>query len=128
MDNGREQIDDVPRSELKAGLDYHPASRPFGATASLYYVGDVSRPVNGSEIGYGNYAVVDVSARYFVDTDRRQTLNFSIRNLLDQEYGAPGKGCRDVSTDGPYDCTSPYVYVNLGLPRTFALSYAYRLF
>lgn len=127
-DDGRQQIDDVPRSELKAGLDYHPASLPFGAAASLYYVGDVSRPVNGSEVGYGNYAVVDVSARYFVDTERRQTLNFSIRNLLDRKYGAPGKGCRDVSTDGPYDCSSPYVYVNLGLPRTFALSYAYRFF
>lgn len=123
---GGQQIDDVPKSLFKAGIDFHPAAQPFGATATLNYVGDVSRAVGGVETSYGSYVVVDLSARYFLDAQRHQSLNFSIRNLLDREYGTPARGCQDVATDGPYDCSSPYVYVNLGLPRTFALDYTYR--
>ena len=78
------------------------------------------------ETGYGDYTLVDLSARYFLDAGRHQQLNFSIRNLFDEQYGTPGRGCRDVATDGPYDCSIPYVYTNLGLPRTFTASYSYR--
>ncbi len=81
--------------------------------------------MNGGEVGYGDYTIVDVSARWFIDAGRRQQLNFSIRNLFDQTYGRPGRGCKDVATDGPYDCSMPYTYVNLGMPRTFGLSYSY---
>jgi outer membrane cobalamin receptor len=125
LDNGR-QLDRIPKDLFKAGLDFHPADMPWGATVSAVYTGDAARSVGGAEIGYGDYTVVDASVRYFIDKGRRQQLNFSIRNLFDQVYGLPGRGCRDTSADGPYDCSLPYVYVNLGMPRTFAASYTYR--
>ncbi|HTT04862.1 MAG TPA: TonB-dependent receptor [Steroidobacteraceae bacterium] len=127
-EDSAQQIADVPRDLFKAGVDYHPATLPFGATATVNYVGDTTTPVLGEQIHYGRYALVDLSARYYVDAQRHQQLNFSIRNLLDRQYGRPGHGCADVPTDGPYDCSSPYIYVNLGLPRTFAASYEYRFF
>ncbi len=125
MDNGR-QLDRVPLQLVKAGLDWHPADLPVGATASFTYTGDAARAVGGKEINYGNYGVVDVSARWFIDAGRHQQLNLSIRNLFDRQYGLPARGCRDTPADGPNDCSLPYVYVNLGLPRTVAVSYNYR--
>ena len=124
-DNGA-QLDRVPRRLFKASLDYHPADRPFGATASLSYTGEVSSSVGGVEIPYGRYAVVDISGRWFLDGAHRHQLALSLQNLFDQRYGRPSRGCADTPADGPYDCSLPYVYVNLGLPRTLRGSYTYR--
>ncbi|MGZ3274093.1 MAG: TonB-dependent receptor plug domain-containing protein [Caulobacteraceae bacterium] len=125
--DGGKQLDRIPKSLFKAGLDWHPADRPFGATLNVVYTGDVTRSVGafGSQ-NYGNYTVVDLSGRWFLDSGRRQQLNLSIRNLFDQRYGLPSRGCKDTPADGPYDCSIPYVYVNLGMPRTFAVSYTYK--
>ena len=104
-----------------------PTDLPVGATLNVVYTGDVTRSVGAFGVqSYGNYTVVDLSGRWFLDAERRQQLNISIRNLLDQRYGLPGRGCKDTPADGPYDCSIPYVYVNLGMPRTFAVSYSYR--
>jgi len=86
----------------------------------------MTRSVSDTEIHYGDYAVIDLSGRYYLDRERRQQLNLSIRNLLNRQYGQPARGCADVATDGPSDCSMPYIYVNLGLPRSFAASYTYR--
>lgn len=125
QDGGR-QLDGVPQSLFKAGVDWHPADKPFGATLNVVYTGDLDRSVGGVETGYGNYTVVDLSGRYFLDAARHQQVNLSIRNLFDQRYGLPRRGCKDTPDDGPYDCSIPYIYVNLGMPRTFAVSYTYR--
>ena len=125
MDNGQ-QLDRVPKSLFKAGLDWHPADLPVGATLNVAWTGDLERSVgNFGEISYGNYTVVDLSGRWYLDAGRHQTVNLSIRNLFDQRYGLPSRGCKDTPEDGPYDCSIPYVYVNLGMPRTFAVSYTY---
>ncbi|MEI9892226.1 MAG: TonB-dependent receptor [Caulobacteraceae bacterium] len=124
MDGGR-QLDRIPKDLFKAGLDWHPASLPVGASLSAAYTGAATRSVGGTSIGYGNYTVVDGSFRVFVDAARKQQLNFSVRNIFDTRYGLPGRGCKDTPADEPFDCSIPYVYVNLGLPRTFALSYTY---
>jgi vitamin B12 transporter len=121
------QLSRVPESLLKANLDYAPASRPFGASLSLNYTGNVAAPVGGNRVSYGNYAVVNFSARYFLGESRQQRINLGLQNAFDREYGRPSRGCDDVSTDGPYDCSSPYVFVNRGLPRTATLSYRYEL-
>jgi vitamin B12 transporter len=121
------QLDRIPKGLFKAGVDVHPADQRFGIAATVNYTGDVTRSVGGTEIGYGKYTVVDLSGRYFLDARRHQVVNLSVRNLLNREYGQPGRGCADVSTDGPYDCSAPYVYRNLGLPRTYAISYTYKL-
>jgi vitamin B12 transporter len=125
--DGGQQLDRIPKSLFKAGLDWHPANLPVGATLNVAYTGDLSRSVGSfGEIGYGNYTVVDLSGRWYLDAGRHQELNLSIRNLFDERYGLPNRGCKDTPADGPYDCSIPYVYVNLGMPRTIAISYTYR--
>lgn len=122
MDGGQ-QLDRTPKDLLKAGLDWHPSDLPFGATLNVAYTGDTQVSAAGVEQAYGKYTVVDLSGRWFIDARRRQTLNLSIQNLFDEDYGRPSRGCRDVATDGPYSCSSPYIFVNRGLPRTFRASY-----
>jgi vitamin B12 transporter len=125
--DGGQQLDRVPQSLFKANLDWHPGDLPVGATFNVVYTGDVSRTIGGfGSVGYGNYTVVDLSGRYFLDRDRHQQINISIRNLFDQHYGTPSRGCKDTPDDGPYDCSIPYLYMNVGMPRTFAVSYTYK--
>jgi vitamin B12 transporter len=116
----------------KASLDFHPTSSPFGATIAVNYVGNVSANIAGyptsddlTPVSYGNYTVVDLSGRYFLGKDRKQQLTLSIQNAFDEEYGRPQRGCADNPADGPYDCSDPYLYVNLGLPRTVRFSYTH---
>lgn len=120
------QLDLVPQSVAKASVDYHPAQLPLGLTASWSYTGKVQVAVLGKELPYGNYSVFDLSGRYFLDPARRHTLNLSLQNLFDTQYGKPAKGCLDVSTDKPTACSAPYVYYNRGLPRTVRVSYSYK--
>jgi vitamin B12 transporter len=122
---GGEQIARIPEQLVKASLDYHPAGLRFGATLAVSYTGDVAATIGDQRIGYGKFAVVDISARYFLDASRRHRLNLSLQNAFDEEYGRPSRGCADTTTDGPYDCSAPYIYRNLGLPRTLRASYSY---
>jgi vitamin B12 transporter len=125
--DGGKQLDRIPKSLFKAGLDWHPASMPVGATLNLNYAGQATRTIGKfGAVSYGNYTVVDLSGRWFLDPERHQQINLSVRNLFDQRYGLPARGCKDTPADGPFDCSIPYVYVNLGMPRTFAVSYTYR--
>lgn len=121
--DGGPQLDRTPKELLKASLDYHPGDKPWGATLSVNYTGETHIGLAGVEQEYGKYTVVDLSGRYYIDSARRQMLNLAIQNLLDEDYGRPARGCRDVATDGPFDCSAPYIYVNRGLPRTLRLSY-----
>ncbi len=123
--DGGGQVARIPKDLTKALLDFHPAGKPIGATISLNYVGDVSASVDGVPTAYGKYTVVDVSGRYMFGEGRKQQLNLALQNVLDEDYGRPSRGCMDVSTDGPFDCSSHYVYVNRGLPRTVRLSYTH---
>lgn len=123
--DGGAQLIKIPTSLAKAFLDYHPAGTPIGVTLSAIYTGDVFNTVSGKRLNYGNWGVFDLSGRYFFGKDRRQTLNLSVQNLFDRQYGKPAKGCLDVPTDRPTACSSPYTYVNLGLPRTFRATYRY---
>ena len=119
------QLDRIPEQLLKASFDYHPADR-FGATLTVNYTGKTTVGVAGTPTQYGDYGTVDLSGRVFLDRDHHHELSVSLQNLFDTQYGRPSRGCRDVPTDGPYDCSAPYVYVNLGLPRTVRASYSYR--
>jgi outer membrane cobalamin receptor len=123
--DGGTQTDRVPEQLFKAGVDYHPTVLPLGASLTVNYTGKTYISVAGNEIGYGKYAVVDLSGRYFLDNARKQRLSVSVQNLFDREFGRPSRGCRDVPGDGAYDCSSPYIYVNRGLPRTAVFRYTY---
>jgi outer membrane cobalamin receptor len=119
------QISRVPEEVLKTSVDFHPPGRPFGATLAVNHTGDVFTAVDGRRLNYGGYTIVDISGRYFLDAARRHRMSLSLQNALDEEFGRPARGCRDVSGDSPADCSAPYLFVNLGLPRTLRASYTY---
>lgn len=123
---GGQQLAKIPKDLVKASLDYHPADLPIGATLTATYTGDTYVSIAGASYPYGDYAVVDLSGRYYLDVDHRKVLTLSIQNLFDAGYGLPGRGCIDNPADGPFDCTGGrYIYVNRGLPRTLSASFTY---
>jgi vitamin B12 transporter len=123
--DGGDQIARVPESLAKATFDWHPSALPFGATLTLNYTGDTTTPVGPALAHYGDYFLTDLSGRYFLGAQRQHRLVVSLQNVFDKEYGRPSRGCKDDPADGPYDCSLPYTYVNLGLPRTLRASYSY---
>ena len=123
--DGGVQLSRIPQHVLKGSLDFHPVDLPIGATATVTYTGKETIGLAGVSTPYGNYAILDLSGRYFLDSARHHEFSLSLQNVFNTAYGQPRRGCADVSTDGPYDCSVPYVYVNRGLPRTLRASYSY---
>jgi vitamin B12 transporter len=115
------QIDRAPVHQLKTTFEYHPPEMPFDATATLNFVGNIYRSnlVDGRE-NYGNYPVLDISGRYYLDEGRRNILSLRLENVFDQTY-ASGLGNAFRDSDG-----GRYTYWNLGVPRTFSLRYTYK--
>ena len=124
-EDGGPQLDRIPEQLLKASLDLHPANSRFGATATLNYTGKTAVGIAGTSYSYGDYATFDLSGRYFLDAGHHHELSLSLWNVFDKSYGRPSRGCLDVPGDGDYDCSSPYIYKNLGLPRTLRATYTY---
>lgn len=118
--DGDQQIARVPEQQAKAMIDFHPAALPFGATVNLNYVGRVYQSVWDGFEKFGDYLVVDLAARVFLDTGRHQTITARLENAFDKQYASSlGSAFRD--SDG-----SNYTYWNLGVPRTFQLRYDIR--
>lgn len=115
------QIDRIPVHQLKATVEYHPGEQPFDLTATLLFVGNIYRSnlVDGRE-DYGNYPVLDISSRVYLDQDRRNIVTLRLENVFDKTY-ASGLGNAFRDSDG-----SRYTYWNLGVPRTFSLRYTYK--
>jgi len=118
--DGDQQIARVPIQQLKAMVDYHPAGHPFGATIDLNYVGKVYQSVWDGFERYGNYLVVDLAGRVFLDAARHQTITAQLQNAFDKQY-ASSIGSAERDSDG-----SNYTYWNLGVPLTFELRYNYQ--
>jgi vitamin B12 transporter len=111
------QITKVPEQQAKAMIDLHPGNSRWGATLNLNYVGSVFQSVWDGREKYGNYVVVDLAGRVFLDPERHQSITARLENAFDQEYATSlGSAVRDA--DG-----SNYTYWNLGVPRTFQLRY-----
>jgi outer membrane cobalamin receptor len=117
-----EQIQDVPESLVKLGVNYAASSLPLELNASLINVGDVHDVVGGG-IGrreHGGYTVVDVAAAYYIDAARRHRLGARLENVFDERYATSlGLGRRDVDN-------SAYAFRNLGAPRAWHVTYGYR--
>jgi len=115
------QIDRIPVHEVKTTIEYHPAQQPFDVAATLNFVGNIYRSnlVDGRE-DYGNYPVLDISGRVYLDPDKRNIVTLRLENVFDQTY-ASGLGNAFRDSDG-----SRYTYWNLGVPRTFSLRYTYK--
>lgn len=114
------QFDRIPKAQAKAGLDYAPDDRPFGASASLMWTGDVWQTASGfGRVNYGNYAVVDFAAHVFLDgDDRRHRLTARLENALDEGYATR------VSSAPVDGSTARFLYGFRGVPRTLHVSYA----
>jgi outer membrane cobalamin receptor len=116
------QFNQIPVTQVKLGFDYHPKGEPFGASVNIVNLGDVDDMPLGSDggrFGYGNYTVVDLGARFFLDSRRHQRIDLHINNAFNHSYASSlGHGVDDVSGDA-------YVVHNLALPRTFGVNYTY---
>jgi outer membrane cobalamin receptor len=116
------QFDQIPVTQLKAGLDYHPNAAPYGASINLVHLGDVDAEPLGAgngRYGYGNYTVVDFSGRLFLDSLRHQRIDLHLNNALNRNYSSQlGHGVDDNSGD-------PYIVHFRALPRTFGANYTY---
>jgi outer membrane cobalamin receptor len=117
-----EQFDKIPETQLKAGLDYHPNSVPYGASVNLIRLGDLDDEPLGAgngRYGYGNYTVVDLGARVFLDSARHQRIDLHLNNAFNRNYSSGlGHGIEDNSGD-------PYIVHFQALPRTFGATYTY---
>ena len=111
----------IPLTQAKASIDYHPADRPFGLTASLNWIGDIYDNTGGfNHVQYGNYVVINASARVFLDRDRHHRIDVGLNNLFDQQYASQlTHGVSDTTGDA-------YVVPDLGQPRTAIIRYTYR--
>ena len=117
------QFDQVPVTQLKAGLDYHPKDVPFGATVTVVHLGDLDdEPLGAGDgrYGYGNYTVVDLGGRIFLDPGRRHRIDLHLNNAFNKTYHSGlGHGVNDDTGD-------PYVVHDLALRRTFSAYYTYK--
>lgn len=114
------QFDRIPKAQAKGGIVYAPSDRPFGASASLLWTGDVHQQVTDfGRVNYGDYVVVDLAAHVYIDADRRHRLTARLENALDEDYATRVNSARiDLSTQR-------FLYRFLGVPRTLNVSYAY---
>ncbi len=116
------QFDRIPLTLIKAGLDYHPPSGRFGGGFTLNRVGNLDDEPFGpgsGRVGYGDYTVVDLHGRVFLDAARRQRVDLHVDNLFNHVYySGLGTGETDITQ-------TSYVVHDLALPRTFQATYTY---
>ena len=117
------QIAGRPEHSAKFNLNYAPVDRPFGASAAVKYVGQTENTVSGFGVQpYGDYAVVDLSAHWFIDGEARRTrLNLRLENALDEDY-ATSVASAVLRGSSP---SRRFLYRRLGMPRTAYISLGY---
>jgi outer membrane cobalamin receptor len=117
------QFDQIPLTQFKVGVDYHPTER-YGADLTLVHTGDLDDEplgVGNGRVGYGDYTVVNVNARYYLDSHRHQRIDVHVGNIFNRVYYT---GLQAAETDV---AQTPYVVHDLALPRTFGVNYTYSL-
>jgi vitamin B12 transporter len=117
---GYSSLPGLPSNRVNWSVDLHPARKPFGGTLTFFWVGDIFNNVSGfGRVPAGNYAVVDLAGRYFLDAQRRHRFNVRLENLFDADY-ATGNGRAIPDAGG-----APYLTSILGVPRTLHVSYTF---
>ena len=84
-------------------------------------VGETFDNVSGfGSVPSGDYTIVDLSGRIFLDPRRHHRINMRLENAFDEEYTTiHARGFPDSATG------SAFVVHNLGVPRTFHVSYSF---
>ena len=111
----------IPTQLAKASLTYAPAMRPYGASVSAIWTGNVYQNVTSfGRRNYGDYVVVDLAAYVFLDGQRRHhKVTARLENAFDKTYATRiNSGLIDNSTQR-------FLFRNLGTPQTFHLNYSY---
>jgi vitamin B12 transporter len=115
---GYSSLPGLPSNRVNWSVDLHPPRKRYGGTLTFFWVGDIFDNVSGfGSVPSGNYTVVDLAGRYFLDAQRRHRVNLRLENLFDSDY-ATGHGRAFPDAGG-----APYVTSSLGVPRTFHVSY-----
>jgi vitamin B12 transporter len=117
---GYDSLPGIPDQLVQASVDLHPPSLPFGAMLTVNRVGEMLNTAAGfGSVGSGDYTLVDLSGRVFVDRSRRHRISLRFENLFDTEYSTQyRRGFPDLSS-------TPFLVHFLGMPRTFHLSYSF---
>jgi len=117
---GYSAITGIPANQVQGTIDVHPTRAPVGLTLTVNAVGELNDSVSGfGLVSSGDYTVVDLSGRVFLDSKRRHRVNVRLENLFDEDYAtAHARGFLDNST-------TPFLVRSLGVPRTFHLSYSF---
>ena len=71
-----------------------------------------------AQVAAGDYTVVDLSGRYFLDSRRRHRINVRLENVFDEVYTT--RNARNF-LDRP---ATPFLVTFLGVPRTLHVNYS----
>ncbi|MFC4308606.1 TonB-dependent receptor domain-containing protein [Steroidobacter flavus] len=114
------QIARLPESYAKGSLQFTPARLPLDASATVNWVGNVYQSVSGfGRRNYGNYFVLNLAGRYYVDDARRHRIGVNLQNVFDEEYATR------LSSARRDDGSGSFIAERLGVPRTYGVSYTY---
>jgi vitamin B12 transporter len=115
---GYSSLPGLPSNRVDSSVDVHPAGKPFGFTASFNWVGDIFDNAAGfGRVPSGNYSLVDLAGRYYLDAHRRHRVSVRLENLLDKAYPTGhSRAVTDVGAD-------PYLISSIGPPRTLHVAY-----
>jgi outer membrane receptor protein involved in Fe transport len=109
---------------VKVFADWDPADLPFGAGIAATWVGDLAAnaPSGLGLVEFGDYVLVDLNARWYLDQDRKHRLGLRVENVLDEEYfSSLNRGF----IDGTGDPGTPYLANNLGRGQSFHVNYTF---
>ena len=117
---GYSALPGIPDHQFQTSFDVHPDGVPVGATLTVNRVGSMFDTVSGfGSVPSGEYTIVDLSGRVFVDRNRRHRINLRFENLFDEVYTTRhARGFGDFSS-------TPFLVHTLGVPRTFHMSYSF---
>jgi vitamin B12 transporter len=121
FEGGGAQAGNIPEDLAKVFLDWDPGNVPFAGGIAATWVGDLAgnAPSSLGRIDYGDYFLVDLNARWYLDQDRKHRIGVRVENLLDEEYfSSLGRGF--VDTVG-----TPYLANNLGRGQSFHINYQF---
>lgn len=117
---GYASLPGLPSNRIDSLVDVHPARKPYGATLTVNWVGEITDNASGfGRVPSGKYTVVDLAGRYFLDAQRRHRVNLRLENLFNDDYATGhGRGFTDVGD-------TPYLTYTRGVPRTLHVSYTF---
>jgi vitamin B12 transporter len=117
---GYSALTGIPSHQVQGTLDLHPTGIPVGVTLAVNNVGSMTDTVSGfGSVPSGKYTIADLSGRVFIDSRRRHRINVRLENLFDETYTT-------IHSRSYTDATAtPFIVNNLGVPRTFHVSYSF---